>query len=57
MRYLNTCSKSVRAISLNNEGMLGGTDNFYFSLITFSFKLELVLMNRVINIFLTDVPI
>ena len=28
--------------------MLRGTDNFYFILITFSFKLELVLINRVI---------
>ena len=37
--------------------MLRGTDNFYFFVITFSFKLELVLINRVINIFLTGVPI
>ena len=38
-------------ISLNSGGMLRGTDNFYFILITFSFKLELVLINRVINIY------
>ena len=31
-----------------SEGMLRGTDNFYFILITFSVKLELVLINRVI---------
>ena len=57
IRYSNTCLKSFRTISLNSEGMLRGTDNFYFILITFSFKLELVLINRVINIFLTGVPI
>ena len=56
IRYSNTCSKSSRTISLNSEGMLRGTDNFYFILITFSFKLELVLINRVINIFLTGYP-
>ena len=49
IRYSNTCSKSSRIISLNSEGMLSGRDNFYFILITFSFKLELVLINRVIN--------
>ena len=52
IRYSNACSKSFRTISLNSEGMLRGTDNFYFILITFSFKLELVLINRVMNIFL-----
>ena len=40
--------KSFRTLSLNSEGMLRGTDNFYFILITFSFKLELVFINRVI---------
>ena len=44
IRYSNTCSKSSRTISLNSEGMLCGTDNFYFIFITFSFKLELVLI-------------
>ena len=48
--------KSFRTPSLNSEGMLRGTDNFYFILITFSFKLELVLIDRVINIFLTGYP-
>ena len=57
IRYSNACSKSFRTISLNSEGMLRGTDNFYFILITFSFKLELVLINRVINTFLTGAPI
>ena len=57
IRYSNTCLKSFRTPSLNSEGMLRGTDNFCFILITFSFKLELVLINRVINIFLTGVPI
>ena len=57
IRCSNTCLKSFRTISLNNEGMLRGTDNFYFIFITFSFKLELVLNNRVNNIFLTGVPI
>ena len=56
IRYSNTCLKSFRTLSLNSEGMLRGTDNFYFILITFSFKLELLLINRVINIFLTGVP-
>ena len=56
IRYSNTYSKSSRTISLNSEGMLRGTDNFYFILITFSFKLALVLINRVINIFLTGYP-
>ena len=51
MRYSNTCLKSFRTPSLNGEGMLRGTENFYFILITFSFKLELVLINRVINIY------
>ena len=51
IRYLNTRLKSFRTPSLNSEGMLRGTDNFYFILITFSFKLELVLINRVINIY------
>ena len=46
IRYSNACSKSSRTISLNSEGIL----------ITFSFKLELVLINRVINIFLTGYP-
>ena len=32
IRYSNTCLKSFRTISLNNEGMLRGTDNFYFIL-------------------------
>ena len=53
IRYSNTYLKSFRTTSLNSEGMLRGTDNFYFILITFSFKLELVLINRVIVIFLT----
>ena len=57
IRYSNTCLKSFSTPSLNSGGMLRGTDNFYFILITFSFKLELVLINRVINIFLTGVPI
>ena len=57
IRYSNTCLKSFRTPSLNSEGMLRGTDNFHFTLITFSFKLELVLIKRVINIFLTEVPI
>ena len=57
IRYLNTCLKSFRTISLNNGGMLRGTENFCFTFITFSFKLELVLNNRVNNIFLTGVPI
>ena len=56
IRYSNTCLKSFRTPSLNSEGMLRGTDNFHFTLITFSFKLELVLINRVINIFLTGYP-
>ena len=37
IRYSNT-------FSLNSEGMLSGKDNFCFILITFSFKLELVLI-------------
>ena len=56
IRYSNTCLKSFRSPSLNSEGMPRGTDNFHFTLITFSFKLELVLINRVINIFLTGYP-
>ena len=56
IRYSNTCLKSFRTPSLNSEGMLNGTDNFYFILINFSFKLEQVLINRVIDIFLTEVP-
>ena len=56
IRYSNTCLKSFRTPSLNGEGMLNGTDNFYFILINFSFKLEQVLINRVIDIFLTGVP-
>ena len=51
MRYSNTCLKSFRTPGLNSEGMLHGTENFYFILITFSFKLELVLIYRVINIY------
>ena len=57
IRYSNTCSKSSRTISLNSEGMLRGTDNFYFILITFSPKLEPILINRVIDVFLTGLPI
>ena len=57
IRYSNTCLKSFRTISLNSEGILRGTDNFSLILVTFSFKLELVLINRVINIFLTGVII
>ena len=57
IRYSDVCLKSFSTPSLNSEGMLRGTDNFHFTLITFSFKLELVLINRVINIFLTVVPI
>ena len=30
---------------LNSEGMFRRTDNFYFILVTFSFKLELILIN------------
>ena len=51
IRYSNTCLKSFRTISLNSEGILRGTDNFSLILVTFSFKLEPVLINRVINIF------
>ena len=57
IRYSNTCLKSFRTISLNSEGILRGTDNFSLILVTFSFKLELVLINRVINIYLTGVTI
>ena len=57
IRYSNTRLKSFRSLSLNSESILRGTDNFYFILITFSFKLELVLINKVISIFLTEVPI
>ena len=57
IRYSNTCLKSFRTISLNSEGILRGTDNFSLILVTFSFKVELVLINRVINIFLTGVII
>ena len=57
IQYSNTCLKSFRTLSLNSEGMLRGIDNCYFILITFSFKLKLVLINRVINIFSTGVPI
>ena len=56
IRYSNTYLKGFRTTGLNNEGMPRGTDNFYFILITFSSKLELVLINRVINIFLTGYP-
>ena len=48
IRYSNTCLKSFRTLSLNSEGMLRGTDNFYFIS---------PLINRVINIFLTGVPL
>ena len=44
IRYSNTSSKNSRTVSLNSEGMLSGIDNFYFIFITFSFKLELVLI-------------
>ena len=57
IRYSNTCLKSFRTLSLNSEGMLRGIDNCYFILITFFFKSKLVLINRVINIFSTGVPI
>ena len=57
IRYSNTCLKSFRTTSQNSEGMLRGKDNFHFIPITFFFKLELVLINRVVNIFLTGVPI
>ena len=30
IRYSNTCLKSFRTPSLDSEGMLRGTDNFYF---------------------------
>ena len=40
IRCSNTCLKSFRTISLNNEGMLRGTDNFY--LIFFLFYLVVV---------------
>ena len=46
IRYSNTCEKSFRTLTLNSEGMLRGTDNFYFILVTFYFKLELVLIDR-----------
>ena len=45
IRYSNTCLKSFRTLSLNSEGMLRGTDNFYFILITFSSKLEPILIS------------
>ena len=32
IRYSNTCLKSFRTPILNSEGMLRGTDNFYFIL-------------------------
>ena len=57
IRCSNTCLESFKTLSLNSEGMLRGTDNFYFTLMPFSFKLELVLINRVIDVFLTGVPI
>ena len=38
IRYSNTRLKSFRTLSLNSEGMLRGTDDFYFILITFSFN-------------------
>ena len=57
IRYSNTRLESFRTLSLNSEGMLRGTDNFYFILITFSFKLEVILITRVIDVFLTGVPI
>ena len=42
IRYSNTCLKIFRTPSLNSEGMLRGIDNFYFTLIIFSFKLKLL---------------
>ena len=58
MRYSNTCFKSFRTLSLNSEGMLRSTDNVYFNIIIhFPFKSELVLIDRVIDIFLGRVPI
>ena len=36
-KIFDTCLKSFRTLSLNSEGMLRGTDNFCFILITFSF--------------------
>ena len=42
IRYSNTCLKRFRTPSLNSEGMLRGIDNFYFTLIIFSFKLKLL---------------
>ena len=56
IQYSNTCLKSFRTLSLNSEGMLRGIDNCYFILITFSFKLKLVLINRVINILQLGYP-
>ena len=47
----------LKTLSLNSKGMLRGTDNFYFILITFPFKLELAVINRVIEIFSIEVPI
>ena len=38
IRSSNTCLKSFRTISLNSEGMLCDTNNFYFILITFSIR-------------------
>ena len=53
IRYSNICLKSFRTPSLNSGGMLRGTwyRQFLFYLITFSFTLELVLINRVIDIY------
>ena len=36
--YRHKIFESFRALSLNSEDMLRGTDNFYFILISFSFK-------------------
>ena len=56
IRYSNTCLESFRTLSLNSEVMLRGTDNFYFILITFSPKLEPILINRVIFNRVTHMP-
>ena len=44
--------ESFRTTNLNSEGMLRGTDNFYFIL-----NNNNRIINRIINIFLTGVPI
>ena len=45
----------LKKLQDSQSKLLRGTDNFYFILITFYFTLELVLINRVINIFFNRV--